>query len=652
MARHLSSAQMATIAALAETVAPPCNKLPVSSADVGVAAELDLLLERFDPGSRRMVRGLATGVRWAPVLTGRGATFAALSRQRREAYVRRVMGRPGRDHDALVSLRALCAMVYAGDPRFREHLGDGNQPFKPGLRVPAEIELPVLCHPELAANTNVDCDVVVVGSGAGGATVARELALAGLDVVIVEEGGPVRRADFEGRVLHRVVEYYRDNGFTGTFGSLGGPVIPVPMGRVVGGTTVVNSGTCLRPPDAVLDDWSRNHGLQLAAPESMGPALDELAGRLCIEPVADDIMGNNGRIARRGAEALGLRAGPILRPVSGCAGTGQCAFGCPRDAKRAMHLTHLPEAVRAGARIFAGCRVERLSVKSGRVTGVEARILDARRRPTGRRLKVRARAVFLCAGALVTPALLMRAGFGRTGGGLGRHLRIHPASGVTGRFAETVQGWRGVMQSFAIDERLEDGILLEATFPPLGLGYSAGGVPGVGWEHADLLAQSAHMAAIGCMISDTGCGRIRAVPGLGPIMLYDMDQRDAARMVVGIGLAARVLFAAGAEEVYPGVLSVPVLRSLVEVEDFEKRVFRPRDLKLSAYHPMGTARMGGDPTRSVCDPSGRVHGTQNLFLADTSVFPGSTVVNPQLTLMALCLNLARRFLDEWPGTAA
>jgi len=321
MARHLSSAQMATIAALAETVAPPCEKLPVSSADVGVATELDVLLERFDPGSRRMVRGLATGVRLAPLLTGQWATFAALSRERREAYVRRVMGRPGLDHDALVSLRALCAMVYAGDPRFREYLGDGNQPFKPGLRVPVEIELPVLCHPELAANTDVDCDVVVVGSGAGGATVARELALAGLDVVIVEEGGPVRRADFEGRALHRVVEYYRDNGFTSTFGSFGGPVIPVPMGRVVGGTTVVNSGTCLRPPDSVLDDWSQTHGLQLAAPEAMGPALDELIGRLCIEPVGDDIMGNNGRIVRRGAEAArepasapsGVRATPSGR---------------------------------------------------------------------------------------------------------------------------------------------------------------------------------------------------------------------------------------------------------------------------------------------------------------------------------------------------
>lgn len=648
MARHLSSSQMATIEALAETVAPACEHLPVSSAEVGVAAELDALLERFDRRSRRMLRLLASVARFAPLLAGRRATLAGLSRSRREAYLREVMARPGLDQEVIVNLRALCAMVYGGDPRFRAYVGDHNQPYKPDLPVPPERELPVLCHPELAASEDVECDVLVVGSGAGGATVAREFARHGLDVVIVEDGGPVRRADFRGRALHRVVEYYRDNGLTSTFG---GSTIAVPMGRVVGGTTVVNSGTCLRAPDFVLESWARTDGATLAAPEAMGPAYEELAERLQIEPVAADVMGNNGLIARRGAEALGLRAGPIPRPTSGCAGTGQCAFGCPRDAKQAMHLTHLPDAVAAGARIFGRCRVDRLRLKGRRVVAAEARILDGRRRPTPHRLTFHARVVFLCAGALVTPALLLRSGFGRTGGALGGNLRIHPGSGISGRFAETVNGWQGVMQSFAIDEWLEEGMLLEATFPPLGLGYSAGALPGVGEEHAEQLAKVANVAAIGSIISDISSGRVRVVPGLGPIMLYRMGREDATRTVTAMARAARVLFAAGAEEVYPGVPAVPVLRNPREAAALESKGLRPAELKVSAYHPMGTARMGADPARSVCDPSGRVHGAFNLYVADASLLPGSTHVNPQLTLMALCLNVARRFLDAWPAAA-
>jgi choline dehydrogenase-like flavoprotein len=508
--------------------------------------------------------------------------------------------------------------------------------------------LQVTCHPQLAGDTTVDCDVAIIGSGAGGATIARELAEAGIDVVVIEEGPPVQRDDFGDTPLERVTKYYRANGLSATMGT---PVIPVPMGRVVGGTTVVNSGTCLRAPDALLNSWVEEHGAILAAPEEMGKAYDCLTERLNIRPVSDDIMGNNGMIARRGAQELGLRSHPIPRPTRNCVGTGQCAFGCPRDAKQAMHLANLPAAVQHGARIFALCRVERLLREGRRITGVTARILDARLRKTGHELTVRAKAVFLCAGALCTPSLLLRHGFGASGSPLGRHLRIHPGSGITGRFAEIVNGWQGVMQSFAIDECLDEGVLLEATFPPLGMSYSAAALPGVGEEHAELLGSYAHMASIGSIVSDTSAGRVRNAPGGRPIMQYQMNAEDVKRTVRAIALSARVLFAAGASEVYPGVPAVPALHAPRDVDDFERRRFRAKDLKVSAYHPMGTARMGADPTRSVCDPTGRVHETENLFVADTSLFPGSTHVNPQLTLMALCLNLARRFVDAWPALA-
>ena len=646
MPDHLLAAQHRTIAALAQAVAPPCAHLPVDADQVGVADALDDLLDRCDPPRRRRIKLLVTALRLAPLAAGQWRTFAALPRERREAYLRRALSGSRLDHDVATALRTLCEMLYAADPRFREHVGDFNEPFKQGLPVPAETSLPVIQHPELAASATLDCDVVIVGSGAGGATVARELAGAGIDVVIVEEGGPVERDDFSGKALDRILKYYRDNGFTAT---LGGSVIPVPMGRVVGGTTVVNSGTCLRAPEFILDDWARTHGAELATPEAMGPQYDLLRERLNIQPVADDVMGNNGLVVRRGAEALGLRAQPIPRPVRDCAGTGQCGFGCPRDAKQAMHLTLLPDAVQRGARIYGRCRVDRLLMQGARATGVRARIHDAEGAATGHTLTVRANAVFLCAGALITPVLLRRARLGKASGAVGNHLRIHPGSGITGKFTEVINGWQGVMQSFAIDERLHEGILLEATFPPLGMSYSAASLPGVGEEHAKLLSEYPHMASIGSIVSEQGSGRVRDLPVLGPTMLYRLEPEDVQRTLRATVLAAHVLFAAGAREVYPGVPSVPVLRSPAEADALEQGSFTAKDLKVSAYHPMGTARMGADPARSVCDPSGRVHETANVYVADTSLFPGSTHVNPQYTLMALCLNVAQRFVDGWPA---
>jgi choline dehydrogenase-like flavoprotein len=311
-----------------------------------------------------------------------------------------------------------------------------------------------------------------------------------------------------------------------------------------------------------------------------------------------------------------------------------------------MHLTSLPAAVSHGARIYAGCAVDEIVMRGERAQGVRARILDAERAATGGRLDVRARSVFVCAGALMTPLLLRRSRIARRNPALGKNLRIHPGSGVTGRFPEQVNGWQGVMQSYAIDELLDDGILLEATFPPLGMTYSAGALPGIGQEHARLLDAYPHMASIGSIVSDTGTGSVRDLPLAGPSMLYRMGQQDVDTTIRAIALAARVLFAAGAEEVYSGLPALTPLRSRQDVDALERRRFRATEVKVSAYHPMGTARMGPDVRGSVCDAEGRVHGTQNLYLADTSVFPASTHVNPQLTLMALCLNVAERFLDR------
>jgi choline dehydrogenase-like flavoprotein len=256
-------------------------------------------------------------------------------------------------------------------------------------------------------------------------------------------------------------------------------------------------------------------------------------------------------------------------------------------------------------------------------------------------LRVHARAVVLAAGAIFTPALLQRQKLCTASGQLGRNLVIHPAVGTTARFDEELRAWKGVMQNHHVDELIHDGILLEATFPPPGLGYSAGSLPGAGREQKELFADYPHMAAAGSVISDQGVGRVRALGG-GVLIRYDLAETDARKIVRGIALAARIFFAAGAKRVYPMLPGLPAIDSPDDVQLIEEGRWKPGELKVSAYHPMGTARMGADPRSSVTDGFGQTHDVPGLWVLDASLVPASTVVNPQITVMALAARGARR----------
>lgn len=636
----------AALKALAEALLPPGGSPEPGAADVDLMEDLENLLAGFTPEARRRVEAMAMALEFSTLFSTYLRPFSWLPPKARETFLQAAERRLPLRH-VVASLKMLCGMVYCSNPRIAPLLGDEGRPFKPlegPLSPPAT--LPVRQYPEMNRDEEEIADVAIVGSGTGGATVAAELAQAGLSVVIIEEGPFATREEFQVRPLERVIRLYRENGLTHT---LGLPPILVPMGCAVGGTTVVNSGTCFRTPDFVLHQWAAREGVRDVEPERMAPLFEEIETVLNVTPVTDDIMGRNGAILRRGAEALGMRHGPIRRPVRGCHGSGQCAFGCPLDAKQDMRLTMLPRAVQAGARLYARCRVERILHQNGRVTGVEAVILDPQGRATPYRLTVRARAVVLAAGAVFTPWLLLRNRIGPRSQ-IGRHLRIHPGCGVVGLFDEEIIGWRGVMQSYYVDEWLEEGILLEATFPPPGVGYSAGVLPFIGHDYKARLARYRQMAAIGILVSDQGAGRVIVGPDGRPWMRYSLHPEDAARIRKAIAAAARLLFAAGAREVYPGLPGLEVIRSEVEIQHILSPRWGPADLILSAYHPMGTCRMGEDPNRSVTDSYGAVHGVSNLWIADASLLPSSPIVNPQITIMALALRAARRILETWRET--
>jgi choline dehydrogenase-like flavoprotein len=563
--------------------------------------------------------------------------FSRLGIEARTEYLARMESSRFAPYRDLLLLAKLLAMIgWARDERVREVVGyEARCAVREGAPPPEVGPLGDL-RPQ---GEGEDCDVAIVGSGAGGAAAASALADAGLDVLVLESGPHVDHASYPTDPLDGLPLLYRDGGMTIASGK---PAIPVPVGRTVGGTTVINSGTCFRGPGEVLREW-REAGIPWAT--ELDPLYEQAEEVLAVTPVDPERMGRNGQLCMEGAAALGASGGPIARNAGACVQCSSCPLGCRIDAKRAAHVSYLPRAVTAGARVRAGVRVDRVLTEGSRVTGLACRAglpttvaEEASRngRPSpGRDWRVRAKTVISAGGAFGTPELLLRSRIGHPA--LGRHLHIHPAAWIGARYPEEVRGWEGIMQSYYVDEWAPERILLEATFTPLSFG--AQWLPGVGAEFAERVHHFDRIASIGVHLHDHSEGRIGLTPNGSLRLSYRLTDQDAARIQFGIARAAEIHFAAGATEVYPNVGPVAVIPR-GRLQEFEAARLRPADLRLEAFHPMSTARMGADPGASVTDPNGAVRGTEGLYVADACLLPTSVGVNPMMTIVACSLHVA------------
>ena len=611
------------------------------------ASDLEELVEShiagFTPQAKRLVRLMLIGYDLTPLLSRHMKPFHLLDRDARQQWnTSSASSRNLPRKEASKGLDTLIQLVRASTPEVKKLIGYDGKPAVPvnWSKIPPAPTFPIYSYPDLQPG-DMEADVVIVGSGAGGAAAASVLARAGLKVIVVEEGGFFNRDYFNAHdPLERLSNIYRDNGMTSTIGK---PVISLPMGRAVGGTTVINSGTCFNTPDDVLVSWSRQ-GIPSISPDDMNPYFDQVADVIGIGPSAPEILGKNAEMLRRGADSLGYHGGVIRRNARNCHGHGTCCFGCPVDAKQGMHVSYLPLAVSNGTTVLSNVKVMNLWIEKNRVAGVLARIIDPNTGEGMGRLSIRARATVLSAGAIYTPSLLARQKLGNPSGQLGHNLVIHPGSGITALFDEELHAWQGVMQSYYVDERLKDGILLEATFPPPGISYSAGSLPDSG---DDSLALYPYMASCGTIISDDGNGRI-VVPGrsANPLVRYSLSQADARKVVAAIAMTSEIYLAAGAKEVYTGLPGLPLVKSQKDLASVREGRWKPGDLKLSAYHPMGTARMGSTPNNSVVDPWGRIWDMPGAWIMDASIIPSSTRVNPQVTIVALSLRCAEALSSE------
>jgi choline dehydrogenase-like flavoprotein len=605
-------------------MAPGVGGLPVAERDVDVSGPVAKFLGSVSP---RVLLRLRFGLRafeWLPF----PRRFSRMSAEQQERFLQGLeRSRSALKHDLLLMAKLFSTLGYAVTPQVKGAIGfeiscalaDGTLPEPAGS-----------LGDTTPAGEGEECDVVIVGSGAGGAVAAAELAEAGLDVLVLEAGQHYNRDSYPSDHLEAIAGLYRDGGLTIAEGK---PPIPVPVAKAVGGTTVINSGTCFRAPDPVLEDWKQRFGIEWA--HDLDADFAEAEEFLHVTQLDPERMGRNGQLAMEGAAAIGASGAPIFRNAGSCVQCSSCPFGCRIDAKRGMHVSYLPRAVAAGARVRAGVEVNRVVVEDGRAVGVECAVKGEDGRP--RPFTVRARrAVIVAGGALGTPELLQRSGLG--GRQVGRNLHIHPACWIGARYEEEVRGWDGVMQSFYVDQWEHERILLEATFTPLAFGGAW--LRGAGRSHQEAMLDFGHIGSIGVHLSDHSSGRV----GLGSRgslrASYALTRDDARRLAFGIARAAEIHFAAGATEVYPNIARVGVLKP-GDLAEFEATTFKPSELRLEAFHPMGTARIAADPREGACAPDGSVHGTRDLYVADASLFPTSVGVNPMMTVIAFSKQISR-----------
>ncbi len=436
-------------------------------------------------------------------------------------------------------------------------------------------------------------DVCVIGTGAGGAPVAAALAKAGARVTVLEEGGSHPLGTLTARPRDMMPRLYRDAGQTATVGT---PPIVLPLGRALGGTTLVNSGTCFRAPQPVLDRWASALGLRLE-PRHYAQVEQEIG----VTRVTEDIAGRNALVAKRGAEALGWSGRFLDRNARGCKGSGVCAFGCPTGAKQHTGQTYMAWAQAAGARVHTHTTVRRID---HRTVVTDDLTVDADR-------------IVLAAGTLHSPNLLKASGVRDPG--LGGNLSIHPATAAWALMDEDVDMAKGVPQSYCVDEFAGEGMLFEGVAGPPD--YLAMAVPFKGDRHRELMLDYRRVAQFGLMVSDTSRGRVRK-----HVIRYDLNDHDRRTVVRGIERLAELLFAAGARQVL-----VPIAGQEPLTRPQPLRA-RRRDLKLMAFHPLGTSA-------AVLDDQLRVRGRDDLYVCDGSAVPTALGVNPQLTIMALATRL-------------
>jgi choline dehydrogenase-like flavoprotein len=504
---------------------------------------------------------------------------------------------------------------------------------------------PVQClDPVTLTGDHMTADVVIVGTGAGGATLAYQLARRGREVLMLERGAHIDPEQFTENEAEQLSLLYADGALTLSKDFR----LRVGRGMCVGGSTTVNNAVCLVPSEQLFTRWLDPDGLNAGLDaRRLAAAFEQVKRFLCVGEVGPPASLNPGAWPiLDGLNGSGEWQFKLFQAnIRGCLGCGYCNIGCKYGKKLSALDWTLPRAQQefpGAVRILADCRVDKVLMRGSRATGVAARMAD------GRRLTISANTVVLSAGTMASSVILQRSGLGE--GRAGQGISFNLGSPVTLDFAHKLHSERGLQMSHYVQPTSgdpdDDGVMLETWFNPV----VAQSLFMPGWfdEHWANMRRYAHMTCLGVVIGTESNGSVKAPRfGDGLNLDYVPTPRDFVRLKEGVKLASRIGLKAGAERVLPSTFRMIDIRAERELSRIDEELGDDSDLSVNSSHPQGGNPMSLDATRGVVDPSFRVYGTTNVHVCDASVFPSSVTVNPQLTVMALAAYAA----DEIGGPA-
>lgn len=652
----LSEKERKTLAILCDTIIPSLEPEPddnpdlfrLAASDLDIPALMEEALERVTTAAEQrefklLLHGLETGL-VCGLIAGQWAPISQMPLQAREKVLYKLaISRFERGRTAFQSIKRLSAFLfYAVMPDAKlnpawdamDYTLPDPKPSRPRTIEPTPITGP----------TTLECDVLVIGSGAGGGVVAGELATAGHNVIIAEKGNFYHPGDFDGSEFTSMETHYEKYGALVTKDT----TMSILAGSVFGGGTTVNWMASFRTPDNVLREWYDVFGFEGACSPDLQDSFDQVSRRLCIGTEFSKTNANNSKLIA-GAESLGMTVNKVALNLHGEDGDpGFFCFGPADDTKKTTAVTYLQDAYDAGARILVNAHVDRVTQRAGEVTGAAITVTDADGQQHS--VMVKAKAVVVSAGTIHTPAILLRSGL--TNPNIGGNVRLHPTTVISGDFDDPIKAWSGAPLTTVINDfkNLDGngyGTWLECAPSHPGLMALATAWTD-GRQHKRAMQRMAHTANVIILTRDRDGGRISLDKHGQPVVDYRLSDYDAAHMMVGIKQALKIHVAAGAKAVHSPHNDYPTFTPGGEkgldyfLAEIELRGLKPNGFALFSAHQMSSARIAGDAARGAVDPTGQTYEVKNLYVADGSALPNAPGVNPMLSIMGVSHYIAQQ----------
>ncbi|MDF1630603.1 MAG: GMC family oxidoreductase [Alcanivoracaceae bacterium] len=505
----------------------------------------------------------------------------------------------------------------------------------------------ILEYTDFPESQTLHTQVCIIGSGCGGATLAKRLTDFGIDVILLEQGGYYPARDMDQNELNMAGKITAERNLSTSHDN--GNILA--YGQNLGGASVHYWADSYRTPQFKLDEWELEYGVSGHQLKDLEPAFSAIERDLNIHPATEEYFNTMNQLLRSASQTIGWHGHHVPQARKHCVKSGHCMQGCLYDAKQSQMVTHIPTAIKQGARVIADAKAGRLEFKGNQAESLQVQMIDRRtNRPSNIELTVKAKHFVVAAGGFNSSYFLMKQGLQEKLPALGKYFSMNPSTVVHGIYDRPITLWRNIPAAYCVDEfverRYRNGSYTEGGFlimaNQMHPGALAASLPGFSDDHAQIMEKLPHLGGTVSWLDDLPdeLGEIRIDGNGNRVVHYEYGPKTQKVMKSALSKQAEVQFSAGAKEIIVAGLQGIRLASMADIKKLDDITFTSGGLFLASPHPGGGCRMGVDDQNSVVDYTHKVHGYANLFVSDSSVFPTSSALDPSLTIMAFSYRAA------------